>query len=205
MSLTVIYIHGFNSSPQSLKAQQLKAYCDRHQLGNSGYELLIPDIDSTPKLAIEGLLRLIQRHSPSPILLIGSSLGGYYSIYLAQQFKNCAAVLINPAVYPYRLLAKMLGEQQNLYTGKKYQLTPEHITQLLALDVNALKDPKRLLLLSQKGDETLDYTEAVVKLEGIEQRVSEAGNHSYENFNAVIPQLFEFAEQHFLLGSIVNE
>ena len=205
MSLTVIYIHGFNSSAQSLKAQQLSAYYNEHQLSLSGYELLLPRIDFSPKLAIDALSQLIEQYSDSPVLLIGSSLGGYYSIYLAQKYENCVAVLINPAVYPYLLLAQMLGEQQNLYTGEKYQLTTEHITQLQALDVAQIKDPKRLLLLSQKGDETLDYGEAVAKLAGVEQRVSEAGNHSYENFSAVIPQLFEFAEQHFLLGSIVNE
>ena len=205
MSVTVIYIHGFNSSPQSIKAQQLSTYFEQRRLASRGYRLLVPALHFSPGVAIEQLVALIEACAASPILLIGSSLGGYYSIYLSQKFANCVAVLINPAVYPQRLLVSMLGEQQNLYSGEKYQLTAEHIVQLEAMDVAMLTEPKRLLLLSQMGDETLDYTEAVLKLSGVEQRVTEAGNHGYENFNAVIPELFEFAEQYFLLGSKVNE
>jgi len=195
MSLTVIYLHGFNSSPKSSKAQQLCAYFDAQQLGEKGVELLVPDIDHQPEVAIAQISSLIEQAAGSNILLIGSSLGGYYAVYLAQKYPHCVAVLVNPAVYPYRLLAQMLGEQQNLYSQQKYQLTTVHIDQLEALDVTNPVDPARFMMLSQMGDETLDYKEAVLKLPQIEQRVSAGGNHSFENFEAVIAQIFEFADQ----------
>jgi predicted esterase YcpF (UPF0227 family) len=197
MSLTVIYLHGFNSSPQSIKAQQLSAYYDAQLLNEAGYQLLIPQLDHQPKVAIEQLCVLVEQVTSSNVLLIGSSLGGYYSLYLAQKYPHSAAVLVNPAVYPYRLLADMLGEQQNLYTGQRYLLSAVHIEQLKALDVIELDNPARILLYSQTGDETLDYQEAVLKYPLIEQRVSADGNHSFENFESVIPQIFEFADQQF--------
>jgi len=204
MSLTVIYLHGFNSSPQSIKAQQLSAYYDAQLLNETGCQLLIPLLDHQPEVAIEQLCVLVEQVSSSNVLLIGSSLGGYYSLYLAQKYSNCAAVLINPAVYPYRLLAQMLGEQQNLYTQQRYLLSAVHIEQLKTLDVTELDDPSRILMYSQMGDETLNYQEAVLKYPAIEQRVSAGGNHSFENFELVIPKIFEFADQQFL-GSRVNE
>jgi len=197
MSLTVVYLHGFNSSPQSIKAQQVSAYYDAQLLNETGSQLLIPQLDHQPKVAIEQLCVLVEQVISSNVLLIGSSLGGYYSLYLAQKYPHCAAVLVNPAVYPYRLLADMLGEQQNLYTGQRYLLSTVHIEQLKALEVIELDNPARILLYSQTGDETLDYQEAVLKYPLIEQRVSADGNHSFENFESIIPQIFEFADQQF--------
>jgi predicted esterase YcpF (UPF0227 family) len=193
MSSTVIYVHGFNSSPLSIKAQQLQVYFNEHQLPSKGYQLLVPALNFSPAIAIQQLKKLIEANGQS-ILLIGSSLGGYYSLWLGQQYSQCRVVLINPAVYPYQLLEDLLGENKNLYTGEKYSLTADHITELKAIDVTELTQPKRFLLLTQTGDETLDYREAVEKLASIEQRVTHGGHHSYADFPSVIEAIFEFAE-----------
>ncbi len=200
MSLTVIYIHGFNSSPLSTKAQQLQTYFTQHKLAKEqSWQLIIPALNYQPAVAIKQLQQLIEvtinAQPAANILLIGSSLGGYYSIWLAQQYPQCWAVLINPAVYPYRLLKGLLGENQNLYTAHKYQLTTEHISQLQALEVSVVANPERMLLLSQTADETLDYREAVDKLAAVEQRVTTGGNHSFENFVLVIPEIFDFVQR----------
>jgi hypothetical protein len=196
MSLTVIYLHGFNSSPQSIKAQQLQEYFVAQALAETkNYQLLIPQLNYQPGVAIAQLTDLVEACAGTKILLVGSSLGGYYSIWLAQQYPNCRAVLINPAVYPYILLQQLLGENENIYTGQKYQLTEKHIGQLRALQVQRIDDPGKLLLLSQMGDETLDYKEAVNKLAAVEQRVTAGGNHSFENFISVIPAVLAFAEK----------
>ena len=196
MSLTVIYLHGFNSSADSIKARQLQEYFVTQALvENKNYQLHIPQLNYQPTVAIAQLVELVEACAGAQILLVGSSLGGYYSIWLAQQYPNCRAVLINPAVYPYILLHQLLGENKNIYTGQRYQLTEEHIGQLRALEVQRIDDPGRFLLLSQMGDETLDYKEAVNKLAAVEQRVTAGGNHSFENFVSVIPAVLAFAEQ----------
>ncbi len=197
MPHAVIYIHGFNSSPLSLKAQQLQQYFVEHQLlEKAEYELHVPELDHQPEVAIAQLQSLIERYDGQPVLVIGSSLGGYYSLWLAANFEKVCAVLINPAVYPYRLLADLLGENQNLYTGQRYILDETHIEQLKAVDVKQLPSPSSVLLLSQMGDETLDYREAVDKYPSIEQRVSEGGDHGYVNFEQEIAGIFTFYEQH---------
>ena len=52
----MIYIHGFNSSPQSNKAKLLKNFADTVQVGNNLY---IPQIPYDPVSAISQLEKLI--------------------------------------------------------------------------------------------------------------------------------------------------
>ena len=129
-----------------------------------------------------------------PVTLVGSSLGGYYSTWLVEHNPGVRAVLVNPAVYPYRLLEDWLGNNANLYTEERYELTTTHLAQLKALDCPQLQDPSRYLLLVQTADETLDYREAVDKYAACVQFVQPGGSHGFEQFEALIPAVQAFAE-----------
>ncbi|MBV1788948.1 alpha/beta fold hydrolase [Marinobacterium sp. D7] len=191
-----IYVHGFNSSPSSWKAQLLERALQAQGLANHFY---CPELSHWPARAIEQLQQLIEplkAQGRSPVL-IGSSLGGYYSSYLVEQAvrrgEPLKAVLINPAVYPYRLLEAWLGENENLYTAERYQLTRRHLEQLLALDCGKPAAPERYLLLVQTGDETLDYREAVDKYDRVVQFVQPGGSHGFDQFEQLIPAIQAFA------------
>lgn len=56
------------------------------------------------------------------ITLVGSSLGGFYSIYLSEKY-NLKAVLINPSVEPWVTMKKHIGEHKNFDTSM-YSLIP---------------------------------------------------------------------------------
>lgn len=192
-----IYVHGFNSSPASLKAQLFeKALLAR------GIEqrFFCPELSHWPVRAIEQLERLIARQQAEgrDILLVGSSLGGYYSSYLVEQAatkgESLKAVLVNPAAYPYRMLENMLGETQNLYTAERYELTRRHVEQLVALDISAPVQPERYLLLVQTGDETLDYREAVDKFSRVARFIQPGGSHGFDRFEQLIPAILAFAD-----------
>ncbi|GGB99848.1 esterase [Marinobacterium zhoushanense] len=192
-----IYVHGFNSSPSSWKAQLLERALQAQGLAGHFH---CPELSHWPARAIEQLQQLIEQlkaQGQNP-LLIGSSLGGYYSHYLVEQAvcrgEALKAVLVNPAVYPYRLLEDWLGENQNLYTAERYQLTHRHLQQLLALDCAKPADPGRYLLLVQTGDETLDYREAVDKFSQVTQFVQPGGSHGFDRFEHLIPAIQAFAQ-----------
>ena len=72
----LIYIHGFNSSPASSKAQLLKARLEA--LGRGG-EFAAPALPHSPAQAAALLDALVARHAGAT--LVGSSLGGYYATY----------------------------------------------------------------------------------------------------------------------------
>ncbi|WP_421861783.1 YqiA/YcfP family alpha/beta fold hydrolase [Motiliproteus sp.] len=191
-----LYIHGFNSSPQSYKARHLGNWMKQQ---GQGKRLLVPELPYQPADAIvllEELLAEQRRRHQQPIVLLGSSLGGYYATYLVEtqgRESNLSAVLINPSVRPFELLDVWLGENENIYTHERYLLTRGHLDQLLTLNRQSLHDPSRYLLLTQTGDEVLDYREGVEKFAQSRQVVTEGGDHGFQHFDSYWPTLFEFA------------
>ena len=184
-----LYIHGFNSSPASLKGQQLIRHFE--SIGQPS-QLSVPALSHWPEEAMQQLETIVQQHDE--LLLIGSSLGGFYATNLCERYSHVKAVLVNPAVAPHTLLGALLGPQKNFYSGEEYQLTLEHMAQLERLYYPQLQYPERLLLMQQEGDETLDYREAVHYYREASQIVQPGGHHGFENFESMLPTIFAFAE-----------
>ncbi|NRF15339.1 esterase YqiA [Vibrio coralliilyticus] len=187
----LLYIHGFNSSPLSHKANVMKEYCQQHR---PDIKVVVPQLPCFPQQAAEYLLNIIEQHKDDyQIGLIGSSLGGYMSMWLNRQF-GFKAVVVNPAVKPYELLADYLGEQENPYTHQRYVLESVHIDELKALDTPIIKQVKDFWLLQQTEDEVLDYRQAVEKFSGAKQTVEEGGDHSFVNFERYPQQIIKFLQ-----------
>lgn len=184
----LIYLHGFNSSPDSAKARLLGGVLAQAGLGA---RYACPALPHLPDDAIATIEREMTGRLPADICLIGSSLGGFYATHLVEKH-GIKAVLINPAVNPHIGLRAYLGPQQNLYTGENYQLTEEHLRQWQRLDVPAVT-PERYLLLVETGDEVLDYRVAVKKYRGARQLVVQGGDHSLRSFPEQLPLILEFS------------
>ena len=182
----LIYIHGFNSSPASFKANLLKRRLE--ELGR-GAEFIAPALPHRPGAAAALLDAEVEKHSASA--LVGSSLGGFYATWLAEKH-GLKAVLVNPAVRPYDGLRQFLGPQQNLYTGERYELTRAHLTELAAMDVAVITRPERYLLIVAKGDEILDYRHAVERYRGCRQIVIEGGDHGLSAFDQYLDAVLGF-------------
>lgn len=184
----LIYIHGFNSSSQSGKATALREWMSARGLAES---CVCPDLPHRPAEAIDLLERLIAA-SRGPAKLVGSSLGGFYAIHLAERH-GLKAVHINPCVACHEKLASQVGvRQKNWYNGEQYEFTNEHRAQLAALHVPAIRHPHNHLLLVETGDEALDYREAVEYFADARQIVLEGGDHGFTRFNDYIETLIAF-------------
>ncbi|MCP8686021.1 YqiA/YcfP family alpha/beta fold hydrolase [Marinobacterium sedimentorum] len=184
-----IYVHGFNSSPASIKARILGDYLEGEGLA-AHYS--VPALSHWPAEAMAQLEALVA-DPQQPVLLVGSSLGGFYSTALVEKYPHCRCALVNPAVAPQTLLAGWLGDNENLYTHEHYQLTPLHLAQLEALVCPELHAQERYLLLQQSGDETLDYREAVARYAGCVQFVQPGGSHGFDRFENLLPAILAFA------------
>lgn len=150
----------------------------------------VPELPWEPVQAAELLRELIEplrNHKP---VLIGSSLGGFYATWLAETY-GLRAALVNPAVRPYELLRRYLGENANLHTDERYELRAEHVEQLRNLRVG-LKNPQNLMFLVQTGDETLDYREAVERYPGCRSVIESGGSHGFDRFEAHLPEILAF-------------
>lgn len=190
----LIYIHGFNSSPESFKASLLRKYVASMELTDT---FLVPELSSIPSLAIQQLENLVQeqvliaKSSNNSVCLIGSSLGGYYATWLAEKYE-LRAVLVNPAVRPYELFQDYLGTNRNIYTGEEYELTRDHVKQLVELNVREITHPDRYLLMLQTGDEVLDYKIAIEKYAAVPSIVEEGGGHEFMGFDRHLETVLAF-------------
>ena len=190
----LIYLHGFRSSPDSVKARLL-AQAVAALPAASRPRLFVPALSHEPAAAIADVAAWIEREVRAPadeLTLVGSSLGGYYATHLAERF-GTRAVLINPAIRPYDDLVPYAGTQTNLYTGEAFEVIEAHFAQLRALQVLRITRPERYFLLSRTGDEVLDWREAVGFYGGAWQYVAGGGDHGWADFAAEIPSVLRFA------------
>jgi predicted esterase YcpF (UPF0227 family) len=195
---SVVYLHGFRSSPASIKATRLREYVDAMP---SPPTLHVPNLHHRPAIAMREVVDWVERHARGDVAFVGSSLGGFYATSLAERF-GARAATINPAVRPQEALASSLGVQTNLYTGEAFEVTREHMDELRAMAVARITRPDRYFLLVETGDELLDYREAVTFYAGAYQYVHGGGDHTFTDFEAQIPAILRFAGVQFGRASV---
>ncbi|MFV7785862.1 YqiA/YcfP family alpha/beta fold hydrolase [Shewanella marisflavi] len=186
----LLYIHGFNSSPQSDKGVVTAQYIAKHfpQL-----KIIQPQLPATPEEAMEMLIDLVEQAlaQGESLRFIGSSLGGYFASYLVERYGG-RAVLVNPAVKPFELFDEFLGPQYNPYTDQAYQILPEHKLEVAKYDTPAIQYPDRFLVLLQSGDEVLDYRQAVNKYQCCQMLIEAGGDHSFVGYQQQMEGICRF-------------
>ncbi|MCD8547738.1 MAG: esterase YqiA [Aeromonadaceae bacterium] len=190
MAHTLIYLHGFHSSPGSLKARQMGAYLQAH---HPQLHYRVPTLPDLPQPAWQAVTLCVEAAlAQGSVGVMGSSMGGFWATRVAQQY-GLPAVVINPAVRPDRLMAAhFLGPQCNPHTGVQYHLGAEQVDQLAALCCNELSQTERLWLLQQQGDELLDYRQALALYQGCRVTLEPGGSHAFEGFERYCPAIVEF-------------
>ncbi len=188
MAIAVIYLHGFLSSPQSVKAQATKEYVDR-DFPDLDFE--IPELSNYPMEAAADIEALVSKHQGKEIRFIGSSMGGFLSTYFVEKVGG-KAVLINPAVRPFELLVDYLGPHVNPYTNQEFTLSEQHIHDLIGLNTPHLAKSEAYSVYLQTGDETLDYRQAEDKYRGARLQIEQGGDHSFQGFDKHLPEIFRF-------------
>ena len=181
----IVYLHGFNSSPQSHKARILQRYMDGRGLAR---EFACPPLPVSARQAIRAAEGCATGEGTC---YVGSSLGGFYATWLVERHGG-RAVLINPAIDPYAGLRDHLGPQKNLHTGEPYELTESHLGEWREIYTQEIT-PRRYLLLVETGDEVLDYRRAVERYAGAQQVVVQDGDHSLRSFEEHLPRILKFA------------
>jgi len=192
---TIVYLHGFRSSPQSVKAQCfLRAVAALPAAARP--RLHVPALPPDPASAIAAVADWIERElgsrAGSELALVGSSLGGFYATHLAERF-GARAALINPAVRPWRELRQYVGPQRNLHSDEAFEVTSAHFAQLRALRVAHITRPARYFLLVRTGDEVLPWHDAVAFYAGAWQYVKGGGDHGWTDFDDEVPSVLRFA------------
>lgn len=180
---TIVYLHGFASAGEgSAKAGVLKeVFADQ--------SLLAPDLPDKPADAIPFLDDFLAALS-GPVMLVGSSLGGYYATCYGGRF-GWPVVLINPLV-DITAMHTALGERQNHYSGARFTVDQADLDALTAL--NVVPGSSSTLLLLDAADEVLDAGKAVhAYMDRAKVVIYPGGSHRFEHLAASAGLLREHA------------
>ncbi len=185
----LLYLHGFRSSPRSMKAQKTADWVAHHR---PDLHWWCPQLPPSPQAAAE-LIDQGTRHWPAARMgVIGSSLGGFYATWLAER-RGCRGVLINPAVAPARDLAAHIGEQSTWQQPEeRFFFEPRFVDELRALHAGPLREPQRYLAVVATGDEVLDWREMQARYAQAQLRIVEGSDHALSDFDAHLPAILSF-------------
>jgi predicted esterase YcpF (UPF0227 family) len=184
----ILYLHGFRSSPQSMKARVVG---ERMAALGLADQLISPQLPASPKLAMELALSLVKDVPAHQLSIIGSSLGGYYATWLAERL-GCKAVLLNPAIVPRVNLDQHVGVSTQYHSDQPFEFKREYIDELRALEISAISRPERYFLIAATGDEVLDYRDMVAHYQGARQQVIQGSDHAISEFPQYVGQVLAF-------------
>jgi predicted esterase YcpF (UPF0227 family) len=186
----IVYLHGFRSSPQSFKARLLAERMAHLGLAD---RYACPTLSERPSTAIAHAQAVASVCAPADLTLIGSSLGGFYATWLAEQI-GCRAVLLNPALRAHEKLSHHVGTQTAYHDASStFEFLPTYLDELRALYVERISRPERYFLVAATGDEVLDWREMVAGFPGAHQKVIQGSDHGLSDFADIMDEVLAFA------------
>ena len=187
--MNIIYLHGFQCSPLSIKGQYIQAFCQNLP----HVQVHLPDLNMPPEQVLAYVSEMIA--CLDQVVLIGSSLGGFYATQLVAKHA-VPAVLINPAMRPWQLFHDLFGAELPYVVNAQWTLDQTQLDQLEQMAVPFVQDADKILVLLQQDDEVLDYREAQRYYSNAAHQsmiMTEAnGNHAMDNFADKIPMALQF-------------
>jgi predicted esterase YcpF (UPF0227 family) len=192
----LLYLHGFRSSPQSMKAQKV---AERMRAQHPGVVWWCPQLPPSPREAMDLVSRGIQHWPRETMAVVGSSLGGFYARWVSLQ-KGCRAVLLNPAPFPARDLSKYIGEQTAWHDPQeRFVFEPVFVDELREQEADIARrallhpaTPEQQCAIVSKGDEVLDWREMQAFGAGGTMQVLEGSDHAISDFDDHIDGVFRF-------------
>ena len=209
--MNLIYIHGLDSDANSTKGLLLEKYCQHH---HPDITVLRPDLNKSPAQVREQLLSLIEGLNNSKdeqtgsfnTLLIGSSLGGYFSTLISNQI-GCPVLLLNPSTQPHITLQRFsdssISTQDNndessdnkvLHTtAGGWHITPSDLQWFADHQISQVNYPNKVAVLLKQGDELLssELSQAFYQGQGASVTVQAGGDHRFSDFDEQLPMVIE--------------
>jgi predicted esterase YcpF (UPF0227 family) len=174
----LLYLHGFRSSPQSMKARKVMAWLAQHR---PDVQAWCPQLPPSPTQAMQMVAERLAHWPDEGVAVMGSSLGGFYATWVAERVPAGARaqlVLINPAVDPARDLSRYIGEHTSWHDPEdRFFFRAEFVDELRTLYCTSLHRPTRYQIWAATGDEVLDWREMQAKYAVCTHLPAPAGLH----------------------------
>lgn len=177
--MNIIYIHGLDSDANSTKGLLLKRYCQQY---HPDINVLRPDLNKSPAQVFEQLIYLMEslNHNENKevkdidgisnfrdAVLVGSSLGGYFST-LVSNHTGCPALLLNPSTQPHMTLQRfsnddLLDSKDNPLTDRVlhqttggWSITQADLQWFADHQLSKVNYPEKIAVFIKEGDELLN-------------------------------------------------
>ena len=205
--MNLIYIHGLDSDANSTKGLLLDKYCQQHHLDISVHR---PDLNQPPQLVFDKLLKLVaELDADSKVILVGSSLGGYFATLVSNE-TGCPALLINPSTQPHITLRRFEADksadtlkiddhqEKILHTTEGgWAITKSDLQWFKRHQLLTVENPSEVIVMLKKGDELLDanLSAAFYKHQGATVIAQDGGDHRFSDFAEHLPEVIEILKQ----------
>ena len=206
--MNLIYIHGLDSDANSTKGLLLDEYCQQHHPDISVHR---PDLNQPPQVVFDKLVHLVEELGKgSKVVLVGSSLGGYFATLVSNQ-TGCPALLINPSTQPHITLQRFdadksaadvskIDSNQNKVlhtTDGGWALTKADLQWFTRHTLSTVENPSDIEVMIKKGDELLDanLSAAFYRQQGATVTIQAGGDHRFSDFKAHLPKVLEILKQ----------
>lgn len=216
--MNIIYIHGLDSDANSTKGMVLEHYCQQYHPDINVVRL---DFNKTPDQVFSQILSFIaglkhndniedEQFESSNTVLVGSSLGGYFST-LISNYTGCPALLLNPSTQPHVTLKRFANDLALENDVKEEGLRSKiihstaggwHISQAdlqwfeehQLLTVNY---PNKVSVLIKEGDELLnpELSKIFYQEQGAMVTLQAGGDHRFSDFGEQLPKVIDMLQQ----------
>lgn len=213
--MNLIYIHGLDSDANSTKGLLLEKYC---QCCHPDINVLRPDLNKSPAQVREQLLSLVEglndskdeQSESSSTVLVGSSLGGYFSTLISNQI-GCPALLLNPSTQPHVTLQRFSdnsvsnqdssdesSDNKVLHTtAGGWRITPSDLQWFADHQISQVTYPNKVAVLLKEGDELLnsELSQSFYEGQGTSVTMQAGGDHRFSDFGEQLPMVIEMLRE----------
>lgn len=183
--MRLLYLHGFRSSPQSDKSVAVAAYC-----AEQGWEApVMPQLPISPLESIELCAQLMAQHQVTAVC--GSSLGGFYAMYLAEKY-GLRCGLINPAITPWVDFERKDNHARYEIDALDLESNGHYVDQLKPYFTPTFTHPEQILALIGTADEVLEPQQMMDHLAAARQIIVQGADHSMNDFGGHLDELMQF-------------
>lgn len=213
--MNLIYIHGLDSDANSTKGMLLEKYCQQYY---PDINVLRPDLNKSPAQVSEQLLSLVEGLNNSKdtearlsnTVLVGSSLGGYFST-LVSNHTGCPALLLNPSTQPHITLQRftnesmvdnndtaLLSDDYVIHsTAGGWDMTNADLQWFADHPLSTVNHPNKVAVLIKEGDELLhpELSKTFYQEQGAMVMVQAGGDHRFSDFEEQLPMVLKLLRQ----------
>ncbi len=211
---TVMYLHGFASSPNGTKANWIYQKCEEQGIDFLAPDLNVPTFEHLTVTAMtQRIAQAVENCTSEPIFLLGSSMGGFATLHFMNTYRNSAAKRIQKILLlaPVTTQASLFQQEDFLATwrkngwttiehyayGETRQLSYEFAEDFQKHATNTIQVDVPIVIFHGKNDESVNPESSIQfseKHNNVQLRLVDSDHSLINQLDAIWDTMIEFFE-----------